>query len=93
MAFMWVRIAKAAAETGYTEHAVRAKIADGTWPEGEVWIRAPDGRILISVEGYHKWVETAAASARRAGQRSKLRSPSKASAVASGSRSSPPPLI
>lgn len=24
---------------------------------GDVWIKAPDGRILIDVEGYEKWVE------------------------------------
>jgi hypothetical protein len=25
--------------------------------EGQVWRRAPDGRILIDMEGYRRWVE------------------------------------
>jgi hypothetical protein len=43
--------------TGYTEDAVRAKIARGDWLAGKVWLRAPDGRILMSLRGYHAWAE------------------------------------
>jgi hypothetical protein len=50
-----VTIPKAAAETGYTEDAIRSKIKRGEWLEGVVWIKAPDGRILIDLEGYEKW--------------------------------------
>lgn len=53
----WVTIRKASDICGYTEDAIRAKIADGTWLEGRVWRRAPDGRILISTEGYDEWAE------------------------------------
>ncbi|NCC26604.1 MAG: excisionase [Gammaproteobacteria bacterium] len=71
---------------------MRAKIADQTWPEGSVWRHAPDGRILVSVEGYNAWAETGAECARQARARSKSRLRSGAGAAASGSGSSPPPL-
>jgi hypothetical protein len=47
----------ATAMTGYTVKAMRRKIERGEWIEGRVWIRAPDGRILISIAGFEKWVE------------------------------------
>jgi hypothetical protein len=53
----WVTIKKAAELSGYTEKAIEAKRADGTWLEGVAWIKAPDGRILISIEGYNAWAE------------------------------------
>lgn len=43
--------------TGYTVKAMERKIERGDWAEGKVWVRAPDGRILIDIVGYHKWVE------------------------------------
>ena len=43
--------------TGYTVKAMERKIERGDWIEGKIWIRAPDGRILIDMLGYHKWVE------------------------------------
>jgi hypothetical protein len=49
-------IEKFSAESGYTPDAVRSKIKRGDWLEGHVWIKAPDGRILIDIEGYEKWV-------------------------------------
>lgn len=54
----WVRINLAAMITGYTEKAIRRKIADGIWLERKVWRRAPDNSILISIKGYTSWVET-----------------------------------
>lgn len=86
-------IKKFAAESGYTENAIRSKIYDGTWQEGEVWIRAPDDKRLISVEGYNQWVESAAGCAQR--QRQVLRSVSCSTGHngASVSRLSPAPLI
>jgi len=48
----FVTIGKFSAESGYTEGAVRAKIDRGDWLEGEVYVRAPDGRILIDTEGF-----------------------------------------
>jgi hypothetical protein len=43
--------------TGYTVKAMQRKIERGDWPEGKVWRRAPDGRIVIDVAGYQRWVE------------------------------------
>jgi hypothetical protein len=43
--------------TGYTVKAMERKIERGDWVEGKVWVRAPDGRVLIDMVGYHKWVE------------------------------------
>ena len=49
-------ISQMALETGYSEKAIRAKIEKGVWPDG-IKVIAPDGRILISVEGFNEWVE------------------------------------
>ncbi len=49
-------ISAMASETGYSEKAIRHKIAKGIWSDG-ITVKAPDGRILISVEGYNEWVE------------------------------------
>jgi hypothetical protein len=43
--------------TGYTVKAMQRKIERGDWVEGKVWKRAPDGRILIDIVGFQKWVE------------------------------------
>lgn len=53
----YLTIGKFAVESGYTEDAVRAKIKAGVWLDGIVWKHAPDGRVLIDVQGYEKWVE------------------------------------
>lgn len=44
--------------TGYTVKAMQRKIERGDWQEGKVWRRAPDGRIVIDVLGYHRWIES-----------------------------------
>ena len=61
----YITIERAAVLTGYTADAIRTKIRDGIWPEQNVWVRAPDKRVLIDIEGYHKWVETGQACAPR----------------------------
>ncbi|KWK50427.1 hypothetical protein WT81_33365 [Burkholderia stagnalis] len=61
MAARYVTIGKCAQETGYTEKAIRNKIHDGTWAQEEVWVKAADGRILVDMQGYEKWVETGGA--------------------------------
>lgn len=43
--------------TGYTMSAMNKKIDKGVWLEGEVWKRAPDGRRLVDLRGYERWVE------------------------------------
>ena len=45
-----------AAESGYTEAAIREKIRKGVFPKDRVWLRAPDNRVLISLEGFNQWV-------------------------------------
>jgi hypothetical protein len=58
MSVRYLTIPKFSAESGYTEDAVRTKIRDGIWPEKLVWLKAPDGRILIDIEGYKEWAES-----------------------------------
>ena len=53
----YITIAKFAELSGYTAVAVRAKLRDGVWLEGREYRKAPDGRVLIDVDGYYKWVE------------------------------------
>ncbi|MGH8073702.1 MAG: excisionase [Lysobacter sp.] len=57
MAARFVTIEKFHQETGYTPDAVRSKIKRVDWLEGVVWRKAPDGRILMDLEGYEWWVE------------------------------------
>ncbi len=89
----WVTIAKLVAETGYSENAIRTKIRDAVWVEGRVWAKAPDGRILISVDGYNynQWVEETASAPRRS-RRSRPISTTTASGVKNVSSLSPRPL-
>lgn len=42
--------------TGYTVKAQERKREEGVWRENEVWTKAPDGRILMSISGYNAWV-------------------------------------
>lgn len=56
MSIRYLTIKKFASESGYTENAIRTKICRGVWPEGSVWLTAPDGRQLIDVQGYEAWV-------------------------------------
>lgn len=54
----YVLLPLANAITGYSVKAMERKIERGDWPEGKVWRRAPDGRILIDILGYQKWAES-----------------------------------
>jgi len=54
----YVALPVAAVVTGYSVKAIRRKIEDGKWREGEVWRKAPDGHVMISLKGFAKWVET-----------------------------------
>ena len=56
MPLTWLTIPRFAVESGYSENAVRAKIKRGQWREGEIWKKAPDGRVHINLEEYQKWV-------------------------------------
>ena len=43
------------AESGYTDDGVRAKISSGVWVKNDVWLKAPDGRILIDRDAFERW--------------------------------------
>lgn len=53
----YVTINKFVEISGYTKDAINSKIKRGDWPEGFVYTKAPDGRILINIVGYEQWVE------------------------------------
>lgn len=53
----FVTVQRASELTGYTQKAIRRKIEEGIWREGVMWLKAPDGRILIDMEAYQKWVK------------------------------------
>ena len=53
-----ITLQKLALESGYTEDALRSKIARGDFAEGIHFIKSPDGRIHFIVEAYLKWVES-----------------------------------
>jgi len=55
----YVLLSLATLVTGYSIKAMERKIERGDWVESKVWRRAPDGRILIDLVGYQKWVEGA----------------------------------
>jgi len=85
----YLTVRKFSGESGYSEAAVRSKIQGGVWLKGEVWRHAPDGRVLIDVEGYEAWVENGKPSATQVGAPSSTSSP----ALQKTFVGSPPPLI
>lgn len=57
MNLRYVTIEKFAEASGYSAKAIRRKIEDGVWIETRQYRRAPDGRILIDVQGVEAWAE------------------------------------
>ena len=53
----YVTLGKFEQLTGYSPDAVHAKIQRGQWLEGRLWKKAPDGRVMVDLVGYSKWVE------------------------------------
>lgn len=53
----YVLLPLASTITGYTVKAMERKIERGDWVEGRVYVRAPDGHIMVDVIGFQKWVE------------------------------------
>jgi hypothetical protein len=53
----WVTISRAAELFGYTAEAIRNKISRNIWVLGVHYKKAPDGRIMINIEGVEKWIE------------------------------------
>lgn len=52
----YVTIGLYATISGYSANAIRLKIRDGVWVEGQQYIRAPDNHILIDRTGVHNWM-------------------------------------
>lgn len=57
MTVRYVLISRFSEITGYTDKAVRRKIEEGVWIEGRQFRRAPDGHILMDMQGYESWAE------------------------------------
>lgn len=55
----FVTIGKFAEVSGYSEDAIRSKIKRGDWLEDRVWIKAPDGRVLVDLCGFEAWARGA----------------------------------
>jgi hypothetical protein len=91
----YVTIQRFAEETGYTENAIRTKIRDGVWHEGQEWVKAPDGRNLIDIEGYNAWVASGSSAIFRTIRRgSPAPIPSQQpSGLRRRRNASPPPLV
>jgi hypothetical protein len=53
----YVKPLKLAELTGYSVKAVERKIETGVWREGHEYRKAPDGKRLLDLDGYEKWVE------------------------------------
>lgn len=56
----WVLIHKVIELIGYTDDAIRSKIAKGVWLSGIHWKKAPDGRLIFNMEAIQKWMESKA---------------------------------
>lgn len=52
----FITIELAAILTGFTEGAIRTKIARGVWLENRQWVKR-DGRVLIDMKGYETWAQ------------------------------------
>jgi hypothetical protein len=88
----YLTVRKFSSESGYTEAAVRSKIADGTWLEDQVWRHAPDGRVLIDVDGYEAWVEMGKSTTTNRANKLQSRMAS-APLLSKGPQLSPKPLV
>lgn len=54
----WITTKKFSELSGYTAKAVYNKTSKGVWRHNVIWRKAPDGRVLISIEEYERWVES-----------------------------------
>lgn len=53
----YVLLPLASVLTGYSVKAIQRNIERGDWIQDKVWRHAPDGRVVIDLIGYQKWVE------------------------------------
>jgi len=61
----YVTLGKFAELTGYSAKAAQRKIERGDWLEGDVYVRPPDNRILVDMEGFKRWVNGKVSGSRR----------------------------
>ena len=61
-------------ESGYSEKSIRHKLDKGVWGTG-IRFKAPDGRVLISTEGFERWVKGTQVFQQTANHQSDLDSP------------------
>jgi hypothetical protein len=54
----YVRLPLASLITGFSVKAMQSKIKRGDWAEGKVCRHAPDGCILIDLQGYQRWLDS-----------------------------------
>ena len=52
-----VSVELAARLDDYIPKAIERKIERGDWTEGREYRRAPDGRLLVDIDGYERLVE------------------------------------
>ncbi len=60
MTSRYVTIKKFEELTGYTAKAVQSKMARGDWLRDREYLKAPDGRILMDLQGFERWAEGSA---------------------------------
>ena len=54
----WKTIQKVSEETGMSEESLRALKKKGSLREKIHWVKSPNGRILINVPAFEKWMVT-----------------------------------
>lgn len=59
----YIRLALFCEKTGYTVKAIERKIEKGVWTLNKEYRKAPDGAILVDMEGFRRWVEAGKAAA------------------------------
>lgn len=52
----WKTIQKVSEETGMSEESLRALKKKGVLREKIHWVKAPNGRILINIPAFEKWM-------------------------------------
>ncbi len=54
----WMLLSSWSKRTGYSRHTFNHKRQQGIWHEGQHWIKAPDGKILVDWRQIELWMES-----------------------------------
>ena len=54
----WITGKRYAELSGYSYEAIRKKCYHGVWPEGIIWKRAPDKRLIINWRAVDDWLSS-----------------------------------